>query len=589
MANSRRWRRERPALITRGFFLESALLSFARMARQQRSLGILVPTISLLALLAGCNQHPLKPVELEKGQVDTTSIDLAINKNVDILFVIDNSGSMGEEQANLAANFGAIIERLEEPAVAANYRIGVTTTDNGNPWCPAGTTTPEGGKLVMSSCKDRLGDFVFGDTVDVQDLACNDICQLDAAQLEVQPTTTDVDAEAKPRPWLESIEGRTNLPAGTAMADAFKCFGPQGVNGCGFESQLESMYLSLARAADENEASYGFLRDDALLAVIHVTDEEDCSYEKDWSDIFAQDGNKVFWSDPTAQFPSSAVCWNAGVACSGDPSGYDSCTAVNKDIEGNLTDDESAAVLHPLRRYTDRLQGIEDQKREINPEAEVIVALIGGVADDGSVYYADASASDPEFQDSFGIGPGCSGQDGVKAVPPVRLREFTEAFTDDNMFSVCNPNYTPALDAIAEKLLAQLEPACYTLCAEDSDESTALLEPECTVEQRLPGEGAEPIEECLRDASGYVIDPATQTFAMPSSSANVCYVQRVDEGGTTADPHDDLSDECLAKHYNLEFELQRRPGFPVPGGTTITATCSVSDQGAVDCPDLGTL
>ena len=46
---------------------------------------------------------------------------------VDVLFVVDDSGSMGEEQDNLAANFSVFIEAAN--AWQSDYRIGVTTTD----------------------------------------------------------------------------------------------------------------------------------------------------------------------------------------------------------------------------------------------------------------------------------------------------------------------------------------------------------------------------------------------------------------------------------------------------------------------------
>lgn len=551
-------------------------------------LSLLAGTAIALTTLAGCNNHPLKPVELKKGQEEEKQLQLTVNKDVDILFVIDNSGSMGEEQANLAANFDDFINVLEDKDVEANYRIGITTTDNGNPWCPAGTTTPEGGKLVLSSCKNRLGDFLFSDTVDVQDLACNDICTLTDAQLEIIPTATDVDDNLVARPWLENIEGKKNIPADTPAAEAFKCFGPQGVNGCGFESHLESMYLSLARAADKNEANYGFLRDSAILAIVHVTDEVDCSYNKDWADIFAQDGNKVFWSDPTASFPTSAVCWNAGVQCTGDPSGYDTCDPVNKDIDGNVTDDEDAAVLHPMSRYLNRIQGIENSKKELNPDQEVIVALIGGVANDGNVFYADVGNTDPAFQESFGIGPGCTAAMGVSAVPPVRLRDFTETFTPGNMFSVCSPDYTPALQAIADKIKDQIQPACYSQCVKDTDESTEIIDPECTVEQKAPGVDTERLEECKRNADGsYAIED--DDYVMPSDDVNVCYALFADQGGQTGDPNDDMSPECTDLNYNLEFWIARRSGFPAPGGTAISATCSLSDFPQVDCPNIGTM
>ncbi|HVI03718.1 MAG TPA: hypothetical protein VM869_33730, partial [Enhygromyxa sp.] len=448
---------------------------------------------------------------------------LRVNKDVDILFVIDNSGSMGEEQALLAANVGAFINVLEQDGVEANYRIGITTTDNGNPWCPLGDTTPEGGKLVLSPCTSRLDDFVFGDTVDVQNLACNDICTLDDAALAILPTTTDVDSEPKPRPWLENIEGKKNIPEGTDTDDAFACFGPQGINGCGFESPLESMYLALVRAQTTDEASYGFLRAGAILAVVFLTDEVDCSYNKDWSTIFLTEGNKVFWSDPTAESPTAAVCWNAGVECDGDPSGYDTCDAVDKDVNGSITESPSDAVLHPMSRYVDLLQGIEEYKQELDPNQEVIVALIGGVDSSGQPFYAEVGNTDPAFQEEFGIGPGCQApnpldpENPISAVPPVRLRDLVDEFTPDNMFSICESDYTPALAAIANRIGDQIQPACYTQCVRDTEPATELVEPECTVAQHVPGpNGEEPILECLRDADGYVIDPQSDTYAMPS-------------------------------------------------------------------------
>jgi hypothetical protein len=551
------------------------------------NLSILAGAAIALTTLAGCNNHPLKPVELKKGQEEEKQLQLTVNKDVDILFVIDNSGSMGEEQALLAANFPAFIDVLEDPEVEANYRIGITTTDNGNPWCPAGTTTPEGGKLVLSSCKTRLGDFLFSDTVDVQDLACNDVCALTDAELEVIPTATDLDPNLVARPWMENIEGKKNIPAGTDTAAAFACFGPQGVNGCGFESHLESMYLSLARAANENEANYGFLRDSAILAIVFVTDEVDCSYNKDYADIFAQDGNKVFWSDPTASFPTSAVCWKAGVDCVGDPSGYDSCDPVNKDINGNSGVSDDQAVLHPMSRYLDRVQGIENTKKELNPDQEVIVAMIAGIGTDGNLHYAD-DLIDPAFQDSFGIGAGCTAAGGVTAVPPVRERDFAEAFTPDNIFSICNPDYTPALEAIADKIRDQIKPACYSQCVKDTDLSTEVIDPECTVVQNSPGEEEQRLEECKRNADGsYNIDPATMDYAMPADEINVCYALLVDQGGQTGDISDDMSPACTDYNYNLEFKIARRPGFPAPGGTAISATCSLSDFPQVDCPSLG--
>jgi cobalamin biosynthesis protein CobT len=91
-------------------------------------------------VLGGCLDHPLKQVVYDKTSEDDLVFDIAVNKDVDILFVIDNSGSMAEEQALLSANFKAFIDVLERDDVKANYRIGITTTTRAT--C-GGSTSPE--------------------------------------------------------------------------------------------------------------------------------------------------------------------------------------------------------------------------------------------------------------------------------------------------------------------------------------------------------------------------------------------------------------------------------------------------------------
>jgi hypothetical protein len=373
---------------------------------------------------------------------------------LDILFVIDNSGSMTEEQARIATSVSSLIDPLD--AAGVDWRIGVTTSDNGNPWCPVGVTTPEAGNLVLSSCTTRLEEFVFGDA-HPQDLVCNEVCTVD--NIEILPTTTHVDASKSPRPWVEKIGGTTNLLNGVDPAAALACFLPMGINGCGYESQLESLYLSLRRTEIVEEDEYGFLRPGASLLVVIVSDEEDCSHDEDYSEIFEPDGNKVFWTDPSAAFPTSAVCWNAGVGCVGDPNHYDNCDPVNKDVNGNEGVVDDVAVLHPLSRYLDHLGALEAQIREIDPGGAVRVSLIAGVGSDGSVHYAEVGSTDPEYQDSFGIGPGCEvpppmgATEPSRAVPPVRMRDVATQ-TGGIMRSICADEYASALADIVAPFIA---------------------------------------------------------------------------------------------------------------------------------------
>jgi hypothetical protein len=455
--------------------------------------------------LAACLDHPLKTVEYDASIEDEGGLPLVVNKDVDILFVVDNSGSMGEEQTNLSENFGEFLGVLEAEGVEANYRVGLTTTDNGNPVCQG--TGPEAGKLVLSSCQGRLQDFIFqGQTQVDATTACTDFCSQDthdafasmSGRFPTKPTATDDDPEPKPRPWIESIEGKTNLPDGVGTTEALQCLGPQGINGCGFESHLESMYKALTRVNRDDEDSYGFLRDGAILSVIFVTDEADCSYNDDHQSVFLPDGDRTFWSLPDEQnTPTSAVCWNAGVQCTGTGT-YEECHAVDLDEQGNevsASAAEDAAVLRPVSRYTSLLQGIEDQKKRNNPTQEVLVSAIAGVPrgyPSSDLVYQDAvggTPNDPNFQTNFGIGPGCTSAV-AEAVPPVRLKEFAEDFLvsadDNNLFSVCDEDYTSALGAIAETIKDQFRPPCMPACVADSDPTTPELDPNCTLEQHEP-------------------------------------------------------------------------------------------------------
>ena len=80
--------------------------------------------VALLALLlAGCG--PAVPPNAVKA-----CQDLAISEDrTDILFVVDDSGSMEDEQQNLAANFDAFIERLAASPAKNAYQVAVITTD----------------------------------------------------------------------------------------------------------------------------------------------------------------------------------------------------------------------------------------------------------------------------------------------------------------------------------------------------------------------------------------------------------------------------------------------------------------------------
>ena len=151
--------------------------------------------------------------------------------SVSVLVVLDNSGSMGEEQASLSVSLRPLPAALD--ALGVDWRMGVTTTDNGNPWCQG--TGPEGGNMRATSCLSRPTEFVFdgAQTIDVFDI-CEVPCPPEWTDIQLEPSPIFDDPTPAPRPWIESNGGATNLPEGLFYEDAVECLIPQGINGCGY-------------------------------------------------------------------------------------------------------------------------------------------------------------------------------------------------------------------------------------------------------------------------------------------------------------------------------------------------------------------
>ncbi len=155
---------------------------------------------------------------------------------MDILFVVDNSGSMDQEQTNLADNFPQFIQVLDNYNPPLDYRVGITTTGRDYMY-----TMDLGGGFTIPSSQTG-GDN--GELLQRCDMT---------------------------RRWVEG--GDPNRSA------TFSCAAQVGANGPADEMPLAAMHQTFGdRMADGTNA--GFHRDDALLAIVILTDEDDCSYEQ---------------------------------------------------------------------------------------------------------------------------------------------------------------------------------------------------------------------------------------------------------------------------------------------------------------------
>ena len=438
--------------------------------------------------ITGCLDLP--PID-EEGQIGCDSMGNC--GLVDLLFVIDNSGTMGDEQLNLARNFPLLIQQLEGlesmdgMATGADVNIMVTTTDFGNPLCkPFANYEPEQGAPVSEACVKRLDRFTGLAQLNppVYEEACTEVCDLPG----LEPVNGDQiiwfnndDDNVPPVPPVD-ING--DGIEDSAVAQTLACIGPQGIDGCGYESPLEAMMQALNPTAswncgspdDEEACPNGgvdrpFMREGAVLAVAIITDEADCSV-KDYAIMTDDD----YFADLDGQaLPSSAICWNAGVVCNGPD---------NNGVYVNCSSDDGDDVMQPVERYTDFLnlyvrQGL---KKEVvmlgilgvpevtayNPDPPY-EPIEGGVESlvyrqwrDADILEEDMLAGiDKDYQQwAFGIGPGCTGQDGEgnvtgQAIPPVRVKEVCEALNyDDNIRccieSVCSDDFSPALSCLTD-------------------------------------------------------------------------------------------------------------------------------------------
>lgn len=199
-----------------------------------------------------------------------TMIDPRLHKDVDILFVIDNSPSMAPKQRVLATAIPQFINTID--ATGANYHVGIVTTDLGFN-VPDGTAT---GKQFPNNpilaCNTAAGD----DGV-LQNVPCTSRGLQGEALAACQSLCPD--SQYGPRGGVRYIakqDGITNVPTKTMGGVdigpqlAFQCLSLVGDTGCAIEQPLEAARRALDNHRTDNQ---GFNRNTSVLAVIFITDE----------------------------------------------------------------------------------------------------------------------------------------------------------------------------------------------------------------------------------------------------------------------------------------------------------------------------
>ncbi len=167
--------------------------------------------LGLLAFGAGCSSQGFAQ------QTFTDVFQQAAEGQVDILFVVDNSQSMEDEQYNVAASFVDFIYHVEESNT--DWHLGVVTTDMNDP--------------------EQRGRLITGDDPDLS---------------HVKVLTSEV--PDYPQVFADMVQ--------------------VGIVGSKLERGLDAAMTALTPplVTHDNE---GFLREEAQLAIIIISDENDCS------------------------------------------------------------------------------------------------------------------------------------------------------------------------------------------------------------------------------------------------------------------------------------------------------------------------
>jgi hypothetical protein len=407
---------------------------------------------------AGSNTPPLDDTASPSDLADEAAMESAADEaagqldKVDILLMVDDSGSMAQEQVRLTAQLNRLVGSLlagnrayPSPArsdtdrfvPAKSIRVGVITSNLGSPpgvtqlpsrLCPADNGASLGGNAALHTsgltASTPLVDMTTMLLVAPGNPACADV-RLDKGYLAFGKGAGEVDPKSQ-------------IDTSKAMAD-LSCVANVGVGGCGIEQPFEAIWKALSPASDNSfvgpdtrgqgtRANAGFLRPDSVLVVLSLTDEDDCSVTAQGATMFERDG------DPYV-----------GVRCQ---------------VLQQSTPAVIGSEIQPVSRYAKGLLSL----RRGHPERVIYAAIAGFPEVDAD--YADpaallrhpqmATALDPNGNDKELIGACGSDQYGSKAYPGRRHAQLAgEIEAGGGSFvlgSICSDTYDGVRDQLVRKV-----------------------------------------------------------------------------------------------------------------------------------------
>jgi hypothetical protein len=373
--------------------------------------------------------------------------------SVDLLLVVDDSGSMGEEQDMLATSLFTLLNSLVEPLPGSphpaldNLRVAVVSTDMGLQWGGNPFDPDNDGWPYSTPPCSSVGDngafqtYPGGKLIDLEDGVIP--CEESGEQCPIGWTCEDVgsddigacaapggDGDDQPCPTPPTSFTFTNSQnPNPNLAFQVACLCSLGTSGCGFEQQLEAPRRALTRQDQQT-----FVRDDALLAVMVVSDEEDCSIE---------DGPELFESPEIADVAAGKI----NTACG-----------------------ENEQFLYEATSYRDSFADLKNGDEQAVLFAAIVGVPPGAVCEGTGDKIGDCLDHEDmqlvvqeESYNQFFFRPACYRYDGeaevTKARPGRRFVALAEEFGEAAyVYSICNEHWGAAMEEFAGLIFARLEP-----------------------------------------------------------------------------------------------------------------------------------
>src|SRR5581483_4961890 len=351
---------------------------------------------SALPAIWACNANPLVAPTPNPTRVGTGDFLASLENKLDVLFMVDNSPSMAPLQQELIAQFGSFMDPLKmvptpdgSGAVALpDIHVAVVSSDTGP------------GKFQQTPGCNYGGDF---------------------GQFQFLPRGTCTKSPLHTTPtqqtFLSASMNQTVNNFDGDISDAFGCIAALGDHGCGFEGQLKSVRWALDPVTTP-DTNVGFLRDDAALAVVLITNEDDCSVPDDSN---LTDPTQRYMADPLGPYWSYR-CNEFGHLCNINGTMQPPPRGAADHLQGcvsNETQTPTAGAPHGLlAKVGDEVAFLKGLKSD---QSRVVAASIMGLPTDYSIEMIQ-NAGDPEPHPS--IKASCGSHTSIGGDPAVRLNQW---------------------------------------------------------------------------------------------------------------------------------------------------------------------